>query len=220
MRLAWHFHRLTCEVNGGSCRSYNISLSSEECSNTQQLFNDHKRRFASVTVFGLVTSPHEYRGMELVLTLELFLPRSGRLPGGVLGVSCLIFKLWCPHCVVQSFPATQELVLRFRKEHRQHIQNVRLFVVVQTSNGRPIRQQLQVRGEHEFSNFCPQQVTEELRMISRLIASCLSSAIEKRECASITPWWPVNTPISPEVCSAWKVGKTPRVCSRQKQGTL
>jgi hypothetical protein len=171
MRRAWPFHWLTCEITGGRCRSCNTSLSPAECSNIRQLFDDHKRHFASVTVFGLVTSPHEYRGMELVLTLELFLPRSRHLPGGVLGVSCLIFKLWCSHCAVQSFPGSEETVLRFRKEHRQHIQNVRLYAVMQTSAGRPVRQQLQVRGEHELSNstkiseFLSQPVAEELQKL-------------------------------------------------------
>jgi hypothetical protein len=178
MQRSWPFQVLTCEIVRGRCRSCNVDLSREEAKNTRKLFENHKRHFRSVAVVGRVASPLEYRGMDLVLTLETLLPRSRR-SDGFLRIPCLIFRLSCLRCNVHVFPGGEEEVLRFRTKHESHEHKVRLEAIVQPMMGPVLRRKLEVCGwgnpstSLEVRKLVPDAELDPLENLRRLLTCVL-----------------------------------------------
>src|SRR5437016_5774695 len=97
---AWRVSILTGEVFGGRCDYCNTVLSAEAMS--QNLYHSHRGHIPALSAWTRILSPEEYRGLELRLRVELFVGRDRPILEDPLHLPCIVFKLFCNACQIQS----------------------------------------------------------------------------------------------------------------------
>jgi hypothetical protein len=154
---AWRVSLLTGEVFGGRCDYCNTTLSADAMS--QNLYRAHQGHIPALSAWTRILSPEEYRGLELKLRVELFVGRDRPRLEDPLPLPCIVFKLFCNVCWIQTFPVTGSDVLSFRSQHSQHIQAVQVHTVLQNFVGRALQQNICVTGQRDPSSLNLTQAT-------------------------------------------------------------
>jgi hypothetical protein len=153
----WRVSILTGEVFGGHCDYCNTVLSADAMS--QNLYHVHRGHIPALSAWTRILSPEEYRGLELRLRVELFVGRDRPLLEDPLHLPCIVCKLFCNLCQIQSFPATLSDVLAFRSQHSQHIQALQVHTVLQNFVGRALQQNISVIAQRDPSSLGMAQAT-------------------------------------------------------------